>query len=139
MSLTTDYYSRMIVGYHAGDTLEVEGCLQTLHHASKRLKSDEFPIHHSDRGSQYCSHAFKKASDTYGMQLSMTEENHCYENAVAERLNGILKQEYWLGGCFKDKKRAILAINEAIYLYNERRLHSSLGLRTPAEVYRETA
>ena len=139
LSLTTDYYSRMIVGYHAGDTLEAEGCLKTLHQAALRLSPGECPIHHSDRGSQYCSHAFKEASDFYGLSLSMTEENHCYENSVAERLNGILKQEYWLGRCFKSKEQAIAAINEAVVLYNERRPHNSLGMRIPAEVYRAAA
>jgi len=97
LSLITDDWSRKIVGYHAGDTLETEGCLRALERAVNELVDDLFPLHHSDRGSQYCSHLYTGKLREYGLGISMTEENHCYENAKAEWVNGILKQEYGLG------------------------------------------
>ena len=69
----------------------------------------------------------------------MTEENHCSENAMAERVNGILKQEYWLGTTFRSKKQAYRAVDEAIYLYNNRRPHLSLNYKTPEQVHVQAA
>jgi transposase InsO family protein len=97
LSLITDAWSRKIVGYHAGDTLETQGCLNALEKAVKELMDGMFPVHHSDRGCQYCSHVYTGRLREYGLEISMTEEMHCYENAKAERVNGILKQEYYLG------------------------------------------
>ena len=71
------------------------------------------------------------------MEISMTEEMHCYENAKAERINGILKQEYFLGGCFRTKQQAMVAIDQAVMLYNTRRPHLALNYKTPAEVHGE--
>ena len=65
----------------------------------------------------------------------MTEENHCYENALAERVNGILKQEYWLGGTFRSKQQSVDAVKEAVWLYNARRPHQSLAYQTPEKVH----
>ena len=81
LSLITDAWSRKIVGYHAGDTLETEGCLMALEKAIKELDDGLFPVHHSDRGSQYCSHLYTGKLRKYGLGISMTEEMHCYENA----------------------------------------------------------
>ncbi len=137
LSLITDAWSRKIVGYHAGDTLETEGCLMALEKAATELEDGLFPVHHSDRGSQYCSHLYTGKLREYGLGISMTEEMHCYENAKAERVNGILKQEYFLGACFRSKAQAIEAIDQAIYLYNTRRPHLALGYRTPEEVHKK--
>jgi len=92
-------------------------------------------IHHSDRGLQYCCGEYIRLLKNSGMSISMTEENHCYENASAERLNGILKQEYGLGGCFFRKSDVASALREAVELYNWRRPHQSLGYRVPMEVH----
>lgn len=135
LSLITDAWSRKIVGYHGGDTLETEGCLKALANAAKELSAGQSPLHHSDRGSQYCSHLYTGTLREYGLGISMTEELHCYENAKAERVNGILKQEYFLGGCFRIKRQAIAAIEQAIWLYNTRRPHLALNYETPEAVH----
>jgi transposase InsO family protein len=137
LSLITDAWSRKIVGYHAGDTLETEGCLRALERAVKELVEGMFPVHHSDRGCQYCSHVYTGRLRDYGLGISMTEEMHCYENAKAERVNGILKQEYYLGGCFRTKKQAVEAVEQAVCLYNTRRPHLALKYKTPETVHRE--
>ncbi len=137
LSLIMDAWSRKIVGYHAGDTLETEGCLKALKNASKELVNGILPVHHSDRGSQYCSHSYTKKLREYGLGISMTEEMHCYENAKAERVNGILKQEYYLRDYFRTKKQAIGAVDQAVYLYNTRRPHLSLKYKTPQEVHQK--
>jgi transposase InsO family protein len=131
LSLITDAWSRKIVGHHGGDTLETEGCLRALEKAAKELVDGLFPVHHSDRGSQYCSHVYTGRLRDYGLGISMTEELHCYENAKAERVNGILKQEYFLGGCFRTKTQALAAIEQAVWLYNTRRPHLALNYETP--------
>jgi len=135
LSLITDDWSRKIVGYNAGDSLETEGCLNALEQALKGLGKGAKPVHHSDRGCQYCSHMYTDKLREHGLEISMTQELHCYENAKAERVNGILKQEYALGGCFRTKKQAMKAIEQAIYLYNHRRPHAALNYRIPAKVH----
>lgn len=135
LSLITDAWSRKIVGYHAGDTLETQGCLLALEKAVKELVDGLYPLHHSDRGSQYCSHLYTGRLREYGLEISMTEEMHCYENAKAERVNGILKQEYYLGGSFGTKQQALALIDQAVVLYNTRRPHLSLNYKTPEEAH----
>ncbi len=137
LSLITDAYSRKIVGFHAGDTLETEGCLKALEKAVKELVDGMFPMHHSDRGSQYCSHLYTEKLRDKGLGISMTEENHCYENAKAERVNGILKQEYGLGSTFRTKQQAVVSVDQAVLLYNTRRPHLSLKYKTPEEAHKE--
>ncbi len=139
LSLITDAWSRKIVGYHAGDTLETEGCLRALRRALKDLPVGERPLHHSDRGSQYCSHLYTGVLREAGLAISMTEDLHCYENALAERLNGILKQEYYLRETFRTKAQALKAIDEAVLLYNTRRPHTALKYQTPEAAHRRAA
>jgi transposase InsO family protein len=139
LSLITDMWSRKIVGYHVGDSLETEGTLKALEKALASLKEGEKPVHHSDRGSQYASHLYVNRLKEAGLGISMTEELHCYENALAERVNGILKQEYYLRSCFKTKAQAKAATEEAVYLYNTRRPHTSLGYQTPEKLHRMAA
>ena len=134
-SFVTDAYSRKIVGFHAGDSLEAEGCLKALIAAQKQRKGNQKLIHHSDRGSQYCSHLFVNACKKSDIEISMTEINHCYENSLAERINGILKDEYGLDQVFISKSHALKAIKQAVELYNTRRPHMALGMRIPAEVH----
>jgi len=103
MALITDKYSRKIVGWHVGDTLEAFGCVRALERALGELPEGSRPIHHSDQGSQYCCHEYVRRLQERGLPISMTEVNHCAENALAERMNGILKQEYGLGVEFGTK------------------------------------
>jgi transposase InsO family protein len=139
LSLITDMWSRKIVGFHAGDSLETEGTLRALNMALLTLGCDEKPIHHSDRGCQYASHLYAGKLQEAGLPISMTEVLHCYENAMAERVNGILKQEYYMGSCFRGKSHAIAAAKQAVELYNTRRPHKSLGYETPEKMHRIAA
>ena len=139
LALTTDLYSRKIVGYDVSDSLELAGCLRALKKALANARPADDLIHHSDRGIQYCSKQYVAELQKRNIQISMTEENHCYENAVAERVNGILKDEFYLDQCFANLNHAKKAIKSAISVYNNRRLHLSLNLKTPESVYRNVA
>jgi transposase InsO family protein len=139
LSLITDMWSRKIVGFHVGASLETEGALSALAMALASLRSGAKPVHHSDRGCQYASHLYVGKLQEAGLQISMTEELHCYENAMAERVNGILKQEYYIGSCFRNKNQAEAAVEEAVYLYNTRRPHMSLDYETPEKMHRAAA
>ena len=135
LCLVTDAFSRAIVGFDCSDTLEREGALRALHQALKQRPRGHETVHHSDRGSQYCCHDYIQRLEKAGVSISMTQENHCYENAQAERLNGILKQEYGLGATFGRKSEARRAVAEAVHLYNWRRPHQSLGYAVPMHVH----
>ena len=135
LALITDKFSRKIVGWHVGDSLEAIGCVRALERALAELPEGCKPIHHSDQGSQYCCHEHIGRLQTAGLRVSMTESNHCAENALAERINGILKQEYGLGEELPSKEIAYRAVEQAIKLYNTRRPHSSLACRVPSEVH----
>lgn len=137
LALITDKYSRKIVGHHAGDSLEAVGCVLALETALKELPAGEPPIHHSDRGCQYCCHEYVERLAAGGLRISMTEQDHCAENALAERMNGILKQEYGLGQEFRTKAQARKAVAQAVYQYNHRRPHTALAYRVPAAVHGE--
>lgn len=138
-ALITDAYSRKIVGAHIGDSLEAEGCLHALGQALKSLPADKYPIHHSDRGCQYCCHEYVERLQARGLLISMTQVMHCYENAKAERVNGILKQEYELDRRFRTKAQARKSFEQAVWLYNHRRPHLRLNYRFPADVHEEAA
>jgi putative transposase len=135
LALLTDKWSRKIVGFHLGETLETADSLKALSMALRSLKRAERPIHHSDRGCQYASHAYVQRVKAAGLQMSMTETNHSAENALAERVNGILKQEYWLDANFANRLEARQATHGGIHLYNHRRPHTALGMATPQEVH----
>ncbi|MEH6537361.1 MAG: integrase core domain-containing protein [Psychroserpens sp.] len=96
-------------------------------------------IHHSDRGIQYCSNQYTQILKRKKIRISMTEENHCYENGMAERVNGILKDEFYLDQTFTNVTHAKRAAKNEINLYNEIRLHLSLDYKTPNMVYKLTA
>lgn len=135
LGLITDKWSRKIVGYHLGETLETQDAIKALTMALKGLRRSEKPIHHSDRGCQYASHAYVKRVEKAGMRMSMTEQNHTAENALAERVNGILKQEYWLDANFATKPEARRATVQGVHLYNNRRPHTALGFKTPEKMH----
>jgi putative transposase len=139
LSLITDMYSRKIVGYHLSASLDAEETVKALKMALRNKPKTARPIHHSDRGSQYCCHLYIKELEKHGIVASMTEKNHCAENALAERVNGILKQEYGLGHEFRHAMHAHQAVKQAVQLYNTRRPHCSLDLETPEKVHRIAA
>lgn len=136
LSLITDVFSRRIVGYHVNNTLELTGTLEALNNALK-LGSPEY--HHSDRGSQYCSYAYTNKLKSKNTRISMTENGNCYDNALAERINGILKDEFNLNTNFTNIKQARKVVAEAIETYNKFRPHWGLNLKTPIEVYQNAA
>jgi transposase InsO family protein len=135
LSLVMDSFSRAIVGYDTSCGLEMSGALAALTMAKKQLPQEAAPTHHSDRGSQYCCRQYVQQLKNWNMPISMTEQNHCYENAKAERLNGILKQEYGLGEELADPSAVRRCVEQAVQLYNHRRLHTSLGYQTPMSVH----
>lgn len=139
LALLTDMYSRKIVGYDISDSLELTGCLRAFKRALRTARPAVGLVHHSDRGVQYCSHQYVNELKKRKIKISMTEENHCYENAIAERVNGILKDEFYLDQCFFNTKVACLAAKNAIEIYNSKRLHLSLGYKTPNMMFKNIA
>jgi len=135
LSLLTDMFSRKIVGWQLSKSLSIEGSVFALKKALKDNPLIDSLIHHSDRGIQYCSKDYVKILKKRKIAISMTEENHCYENALAERVNGILKNEYLLDMTFRNFSHAEKSCNEAITLYNTRRPHLSLKYKTPQQVH----
>lgn len=133
--LLTDLCSRKILGYELSSRLTHKGAVAALQMATKKLPVTANIIHHSDRGCQYCCNEFLQVLKEKKMLSSMTDESHCYQNAVAERVNGILKLEYYLDSTFKSLEQARLAVKDAINIYNSKRIHWSLKLKTPDQVY----
>jgi transposase InsO family protein len=139
LALITDMYSRKIIGYDISDSLELAGCLRALKKALRHARPANGLVHHSDRGFQYCSNQYVDELKKHGIRISMTEEHHCYENAIAERVNGILKDEFYLDQCFYNTDHACIAAKNAIEIYNSKRLHLSLGYKTPNMVFENVA
>jgi putative transposase len=139
LALITDLYSRKIVGYDLSDSLELSGCVKALKKALYHNPNINGLIHHSDRGIQYCSNVYTNELKKKKITISMTQENHCYENAVAERVNGILKDEFYLDQTFYSIAQAKKATKNAINLYNSKRLHLSLDYKTPNLIHKNVA
>jgi len=135
LALVTDLYSRCIVGYDLSDSLAVEGALRALDQALAMAQPPLGLIHHSDHGVQYTCHAYRDRLRQHQCLSSMGEVGNCYDNAVAERVNGILKLEYGLDSLFPSDDIAQIATDQAVWLYNYERPHFSLGLKKPADVY----
>lgn len=136
ISLVTDVFSHKIVGYQVAENLEAIACIDALKMALKDLIGQANGlIHHSDRGIQYCSQSYVKLLQDYQVQISMTEKGDPLENPVAERVNGIIKNEYLFDKEVNDIKGAKAALNEAIHLYNHERPHLSIGMLTPQHVH----
>lgn len=131
LSLITDGYSRKIIGFCLHPTLSTDGPLEALEMALAQRGNGERLIHHSDRGTQYCSDAYVRILKEGGIAISMTEKGDPYENAIAERVNGILKTEFNMGGTFPCHEKAMENATKSIAIYNGMRPHLSLNYLTP--------
>lgn len=136
LSLITDAYSRKIMGYRLHEDLSVEGSMKALMMA---IGNRKYPkrrlIHHSDQGIQYCSNIYINMLKTNGIHISMASKGSPHENALAERINGILKQEYGLGKIIDSQDKARDMVDAAITSYNCKRPHQSLQGQTPEQVH----
>lgn len=135
VSLVTDAYSRKIVGYHVHDTLHAEEVAMALRVALSQRQSRQPLVHHSDRGVQYCSRHYQQLHEKHGLRCSMTDGYDCYQNALAERVNGILKTEFLLHRP-KDSADAVQMVRESVAIYNRERPHLALQYKTPDAVHR---
>lgn len=135
LSLVTDAYSRKIVGWHVHASLQTEEVAQAMKNALKARQSQQPLVHHSDRGVQYCADHYQQLHLRHAVTCSMTDGYDCYQNALAERVNGILKGELLLQRP-ADLKQARAMVREAVQIYNEERLHTSLKMQTPSAVHR---
>lgn len=134
--LITDAYSRKIIGWHLAESMDAENALLALCMALSQLPANnEELIHHSDRGLQYCSTKYVKCLKQRSIGISMTEDSNPYENAIAERVNGILKTEWLYDMALKGYKEAQTVVHEIIDIYNNERPHSSIEMLTPAEAH----
>ncbi len=139
LSLVTDAYSRKIIGYCLHPTLKKEGPLHALRMAQGGLpaKKQEALIHHSDRGLQYCCGDYITLLESSNISISMTEKGDPYENAIAERVNGILKEEFGLDKGFDSFEQANRAVENAINIYNRQRPHASCNYLTPEQAHQQ--
>lgn len=137
LSLITDAFSRRIVGYFLNKDLGREGTMNALRMAlsGSTRKRSSMLIHHSDRGLQYCCGEYIALLNHHNIGISMTQNGDPYENAIAERVNGILKDEFNLANTFKSMQETQLLLDQAIKNYNEQRPHFSLNLLTPNQVH----
>ena len=134
--LITDAYSRKIVGYHVSDDMKVSSAAVALKQALAQKPTETIVIHHSDRGIQYCSNEYVSLLNEHNAMISMTESGDPLENAIAERVNGILKTEL-ISSSYSDIHAASIHISRCITIYNHRRRHSSLNWQLPAIVHEQ--
>jgi len=139
LSLVTDAFSRRILGYYLNKDLASEGTINALRMAILNCprKRSQMLIHHSDRGLQYCCREYIELLNHHNIAISMTQNGDPYENAIAERVNGILKEEFGLFNAFKSLADAQIAVDHAVKFYNEKRPHFSLNLQTPLQVHKK--
>ena len=137
LALITDAYSKKIVGFNVSNSLALEGSLKAVEMALKNRRYKTPLIHHSDRGLQYCSNEYQKIMNDNDIKSSTTEKYDPYENAIAERINGILKQEFNIAKNMKciDLKKKL--IKNAIDIYNNQRPHLSNYMLTPAKIHEQ--
>lgn len=136
--LLTDRYSRKIVGHYLAVSLHSRGAVVALERALFEHGCPVGVVHHSDRGVQYCCHDFLDEIRRWELRSSMTDADHCAQNALAECMNGIMKREFLLNLGFASFFEAQDAIDEAIWTYNNLRIHGRLNGRTPAEIHSGT-
>jgi transposase InsO family protein len=138
LNMITDVYSRKIVGYALDNTMQTESMIKALEMATKQKVNQEVQtIHHSDRGLQYCSKEYVELTAKNNIKLSMTENPDPYENALAERMNRTIKEEFGLNRKLKNKEQVAQLLKESINLYNQYRPHLALMMRTPEEIYQK--
>ncbi|NML39869.1 IS3 family transposase [Chitinophaga sp. G-6-1-13] len=139
LSLITDVYSRKIIGYHLHSSLKKEGPIAALRMALKAREGSVYyrTIHHSDRGIQYCCKEYTDILVDNDIAISMTQQGDPGENAIAERVNGILKTEFILSSTFSSFSQALEAVVKAVEIYNQERLHASCDYLTPDQAYRK--
>lgn len=138
LGLVTDAYSRKIMGYSIAANMEAATVAGALQMALKnRNDANTRPIHHSDRGIQYCSKEYIALADANNLPVSMTENGDPYENALAERMNRTLKEEFGLGELLPSKNIVPKMVREAVFLYNTRRPHLSLKMQTPDKIHKK--
>jgi putative transposase len=136
LSLVTDLYSKKIMGYHVNPTLETFGPLEALKMALKnRTHPDSLLIHHSDHGIQYCCHEYINVLEGNQIQISMSARGNPYENATAERVNGILKSEFYLDRCFNNLAEVQFVVKDTVRVYNNLRPHASCDYLTPDQAH----
>ena len=137
LSLVTDAYSRKIMGYHLSEDMSSENVVKALKMAIRNRKTNKPLIHHSDRGLQYCSALYQDVLAKNKIRPSMTDGYDCYQNALAERMNRTIKEEFGLGEVLKTKEQGRQLIEEAVFLYNNFRPHLALNYQTPSEVHKK--
>lgn len=138
LALITDAYSKKIMGYNVSDSLNVKGSLSALEMALKnRVYKKEPIIHHSDRGLQYCSNEYQKLLDKNNILPSMTEQYDPYENAIAERINGTLKQEFNIDKYDTKLETKSKLVKNSIEIYNNFRPHLSNYMLTPNQMHKQ--
>lgn len=138
LSLVTDAFSRKIVGHKLSDDMSSENVVKALRNAIKGRKTNKPLIHHSDRGLQYCSSIYQNELKSNNITPSMTDGYDCYQNALAERINGILKQEFLIYRCNTGKELGKL-IDQSIDVYNNKRPHLGLNMKTPNFIHQKTS
>jgi putative transposase len=134
-AFVTDAYSRKIMGYSVGDKIDTSLALEALVMALNSRRFDTELMHHSDRDGRYCSADYIRLLRAYGIKISMTETSDPRDNAIAERLNGIIKQEFGLKRFSGSLEELTKLLDEAVYLYNTYRPHMSCNYKTPEETH----
>lgn len=137
LTMITDAYSRKIVGYNTSKSLGNEGVIQALQMAIKNRKTREELIHHSDRGLQYCSKEYVELLEASKIKISMTEQSDPYENALAERMNRTIKEEFLMIDKFRDYQLLKRTVAESVDIYNTERPHLSCAMQYPADVHKQ--
>jgi transposase InsO family protein len=138
LTMITDAYSRKIMGYSIADNMDATTVTDALRKAIKNRSFNNELIHHSDRGSQYCSQEYVNEARSAAIKMSMTEQSDPYENALAERMNRTIKEEFCLDHQLKSKEQTYQAVKQAIWLYNNYRPHQALSLKTPEQQHQKT-
>ena len=138
LSLVTDAGSRKIMGYHLSDDMKTESVSLAIQEAISNRLTEKPLIHHSDRGLQYCSAHYREILERHNITSSMTDGYDCYQNALAERVNGILKNEFLIHK-YQSRNDLEVVLKESIRSYNTLRPHISLGMKTPEEVHKKAS
>jgi transposase InsO family protein len=138
LSLVTDAYTRKIMGYEVSREMKAGDIVKALKMAIDARQTSHPLIHHSDRGLQYCSSEYQRVLSTNDIRPSMTDGYDCYQNALAERVNGILKQEFLLYRSKSFNELKVL-VEQSVTIYNRLRPHLSLGMKTPQEVHEKAS